>query len=94
MGRAKELRCECSRRPLLALYGRGRDGKPFIHMKVFKGRRLYAEAVFTEGVVRLHCRECLHWTTVRIVPLTEPTVKQENLPAEIPASMLADTRNG
>ena len=89
MAPAKELRCSCSRRPLLALYGRGTDGNLFVHLKVFKGRRLYAEAVFTSGIVRLHCRECLRWTTVRIVQPGSPRVRQEELPPEIPASMLA-----
>lgn len=94
MAGSRELRCECSRRPLLALYGRSTDRKLYVHIKVFKGKRLYAEAVFTQGVVRLHCRECLRWTTVRIHQPGEPRVKQEALPDEIPASMLAEARHG
>lgn len=85
-----ELRCTCSRRPLLALYGRGTDGLLFLHLKVFKGRRLYAEAIFTEGIVRLHCRECLRWNTVRILQPGKPRAVQEELPPEIPPSMLAE----
>lgn len=86
----QELRCTCSRRPLLAIYGLDTDGQPFLHMKVYKGNRLYAEAVFTGGTARLHCRECLHWHVIRIRG-REPHMNSEELPEQIPASMLAET---
>lgn len=62
----------------------------FVHVKVYKGRVLYAEAIFTEGTVRLHCRECLHWTKVKIVTQRLVTASEE-LPEEIRSSMLATT---
>jgi len=61
-----ELRCFCSRSPLLAVYGVGGDGKLFVHVRVFKQRRIYGEMLVTEGKVKLRCRECLRWHTVVI----------------------------
>ena len=61
-----ELRCFCSRLPLLAVYGIDEHGKLFVHIRVFKQRRIYGEVLVTEGTVKLHCRECLRWHTVVI----------------------------
>ncbi len=61
-----ELRCFCSREPLLATYGLTFDGKLYVHVKIFKQRRIYGEIVVTEGKVKLHCRECLRWHTVSL----------------------------
>ncbi len=61
-----ELRCFCSREPLLALYGVGSDGLPYIHIKVYKQTRIYGEAIIKGGEVKLHCRECLRWHRVVI----------------------------
>lgn len=62
-----EIRCFCSRTPLLAVAGRNqRTNEPYVHIKVFKQGRIFGEVVVTEGVVRLRCRECLRWHKVRI----------------------------
>lgn len=61
-----ELRCFCSRGPLLATYGIDGEGMLYVHVKIFKQRRIYGEVIVTEGKVRLHCRECLRWHTVVI----------------------------
>lgn len=63
----KELRCECSRRPLLAFYGITEDGQIYAHQKVYKQGRVYGESVFVGGVVEIKCRECYRWTTVRMI---------------------------
>ncbi|HWI67828.1 MAG TPA: hypothetical protein VNS88_05580 [Nitrospiraceae bacterium] len=60
-----ELRCFCSREPLLAVYG-VKDKKLYVHIKIYKQRRIYGEALITEGKVKLHCRECLRWHTVTL----------------------------
>lgn len=80
-----ELRCFCSRKPLLGKFGRGRDGKAFVHVKVFKQARVFGEFIFTEGVVRILCRECLRWHVIRIQPTDRQSIEfqQEELPAEI-----------
>lgn len=64
--RQQELRCFCARKPLLATYGVNKDGKLYVHVKVYKQRRVYGEVLVTEGKVQLHCRECLRWHTVTI----------------------------
>lgn len=67
MNREKELRCFCSRQPLLATYGVDSKGKLFVHVKIWKQRRIYGEIVVEGGKVKLRCRECLRWHDVRIV---------------------------
>jgi hypothetical protein len=64
--REHELRCFCSREPLLATYGVDSKGKLFVHMKVWKARRIFGESVIEGGVVKIRCRDCLRWHTVCI----------------------------
>lgn len=64
--REKELRCFCGRTPLLATYGIDSKGKLFVHVKIWKARRIFGEIVIEGGVVRLRCRDCLRWHVVRI----------------------------
>ncbi|HEY6021692.1 MAG TPA: hypothetical protein VIY48_18040 [Candidatus Paceibacterota bacterium] len=59
-----ELRCFCSRNPLLATYGLTETGELYIHVKVYKQARVYGEVLVTNGTVKLHCRECLRWHKV------------------------------
>lgn len=67
-GEGIELRCFCSARPLLAKAGRDPEtGEAWVHVKVWKGKILYAESVSTAGSVHLRCRFCYRWHTVRIV---------------------------
>jgi hypothetical protein len=80
--RAIDIRCFCSRSPLLARAGRDDSGRPYVHLKVFKQRRLYGEMVATSGVVSLRCRECFRWHRVTI--RQEVAVTQEPLPDRIP----------
>ena len=62
-----ELRCFCSRAPLLAVYGLDKRGQLYVHVKIFKQNRIYGEMLVRGGEVNLHCRECLRWHTVKIV---------------------------
>lgn len=78
-----EIRCFCSRSPLLGMWGVDGHGLPYVHVKVFKQKRLYAEMLFTQGIVRLRCRECFRWYTVKIVGARNPSVNQEPVPKEI-----------
>lgn len=64
--REKELRCFCKRHPLLATYGIDKTGKLFLHIKIWKARRIFGEIVTEGGVVKLRCRDCLRWHKVRI----------------------------
>lgn len=83
-----DIRCFCSRRPLLAKYGRDSDGLLFVHAKIYKQKRIYGEFVFTEGTVRLRCRECLRWYVLRIRQDKDLRVNQEPLPEPV-SEMLA-----
>lgn len=59
-----DLRCFCSRKPLLATYGLTMNGSLYVHVKVYKQNRIYGEVIVTDGTVELHCRECLRWHRV------------------------------
>lgn len=79
-----ELRCFCRRQPLLALYGLDEKGGVYVHIKVYKNRRLYGEILVTRGDVKIHCRECLRWHTViigsnaaRLIETTQPKLIEQ-----------------
>jgi len=62
------LRCYCSDQPLLAMCGRDAStGEPWVHIKSWKGGRLYVEAIVISGVVKMKCRSCDRWMRVKIV---------------------------
>ena len=73
------LRCFCRYKPILAVMKRDRQGKPFVHIKVFKSNRIYAEVVFSRGDMRVRCRECYRWHQVRIV---QQRAQLEDVPDE------------
>ena len=78
-----ELRCFCTRRPLLATYGVDSKGCLYVHVKIWKQRRLYGEVMVTGGRVQLRCRECLRLHTVVIRQPNRAALKEvtEALPA-------------
>lgn len=50
------------------MYGVDEDGELFIHVKVYKQARIYAEVfVSANAKVKIKCRECLRFHTVKIV---------------------------
>ena len=62
-----ELRCFCRRRPLLAVYGLDALGSVYVHIKVYKNRRIYGEVLVMQGSkISIHCRECLRWYTLEV----------------------------
>lgn len=72
-----ELRCFCVREPLLAVYGVDEKGKLFVHVKVFKQRRVFAETVTYGGEIMLRCRECLRWQKVVIHQPGKASLKED-----------------
>lgn len=78
-----DLRCFCSREPLLAVYGLDEDGKLYIHIRIWKQKRLYGEIVATGGTVRLRCRECLRWNTVVIRQPGVADLIESDVPVEL-----------
>lgn len=80
----KELRCFCSRSPLLATYGIDSKGKLFVHVKIWKARRIFGELIIEGGRVKIRCRECLRMHTINVVG-TKASLHEthEELPTEI-----------
>lgn len=76
---SNELRCFCNRKPLLATYGIYKD-QLYVHVKVHKQARIYGEVLVTGGTVRIHCRECLRWHTVRIVQPGNARLEETDAP--------------
>lgn len=79
-----ELRCFCGRRPLLATYGVNEKGLLYVHMKVYKQRRIFGEVLVTGGTVHLRCRECLRVHTVVIRQPNRAVLKEvtDTLPGD------------
>lgn len=77
------VRCSCYRRTVLAIAGVSDTGELFLHIKAWKGQKIYAEVVVTQGIARIHCRDCGRWTTVRIRPSGYHHAVEE-LPESIP----------
>lgn len=76
---SNELRCFCQRKPLLATYGLYKD-QIYVHVKVHKQARIYGEVLVTGGTVKIHCRECLRWHTVRIVQPNVASLEETDEP--------------
>lgn len=65
--RGEQVRCFCTERPLLAVVSIDeRTREPIVHIKSWKGKRLYFEIVVVSGVVRVRCRSCLKWMTIKM----------------------------
>ena len=82
------LRCYCRERPLLAMCGRDhKTGEPWVHVKSWKGDKLYVEIVVNSGVVRLRCRACMRWHRVKIVRGAPKLREDKDFPSDagIPA---------
>lgn len=79
----RQLRCFCARHPLLAVYGINKQGKLFVHIKIWKQGRIYGEVLVTSGVVQLHCRECLRWQKVVIRQPEIAVLEVDEEPAEL-----------
>lgn len=75
-GEKRELRCFCSRSPLLGVYGVDVDGLPYIHVKVYKQHRIFGEFIFKAGYVKLRCRECYRWYGVVIRVGVQPKLSE------------------
>jgi hypothetical protein len=80
-----DIRCLCGRRPLLAIAGRDDDGEPYIHIKTWKGQRLYVEVVITSGDCRVRCRNCMRWWKL-VIRRLDVDVRQQDLPDGIKVS--------
>lgn len=90
-----EVRCPfCSRSPLLAVCGRDEKGNPFVHVRIYKQKRIFGNVVATGGPVHLQCRECFRWLRIRFVRISDVNldeIKAQDVPgsdAPTPARMM------
>lgn len=75
-----ELRCECRRRPLLAMYGLDDKGGIYVHVKIYKSRHIYGEILVLQGIMELRCRECLRWYRLVVPPKGKPQLIETEEP--------------
>lgn len=76
---SNELRCFCNRKPLLATYGIYKE-ELYVHVKVHKQARIYGEMLVTGGTVKIRCRECLRWHTVKIIQRDRASLEETDEP--------------
>lgn len=60
-----ELRCSCHYKPMLATYGIDKKGRVYLHVRVYKADRIYAELI-SYGEIDICCRDCRKWQTINI----------------------------
>ena len=79
------LNCFCARKPLLAIWGNDEQGKPYIHIRIYKQGRIYGDVVIHGGEVKLCCRECLRWHRILFVGARTNSVEltETQAPAEL-----------
>lgn len=89
MLRRREVRCICSRRPLLGVLVDGVDEevRPYFHIKSYKASRLYTENELFDGELHVRCRDCMRW---HMVIMHEGNFKIEQM-AELPDMLDAPT---
>ena len=61
----EEVRCECSRRPLLARAGI-EGGSPFLWVRHTKSSKIMMDVKIEGGTTRIVCRECLRTLTITL----------------------------
>ncbi len=87
------LECFCVRKPLLAVFGLDDKLKPYVHVKVYKQRRVYAEFIVREGNIELCCRECFRWHRVvfKEAPNVGAELQEVDIPVEVKQEELYDS---
>ena len=63
----EELRCFCGDNTLLAIIKRDANGKPLVHIKIYKAKRIFGEIIFVLGEMEVRCRDCWRWHKIRII---------------------------
>lgn len=77
-GAHEEMRCVCRHKPLLAICGSDRTGA-YIHVKVYKQKRLYSE-IFTRFPITLRCRDCKRFWNIAIPESSRPRMMEHGVP--------------
>jgi len=63
---------------MLAAYGRDSNGDAYIHVRVYKAKRVFAE-IYTTYPISLMCRWCGRWWRINIVN-KNITAQERNVP--------------
>lgn len=87
--KAHELRCFCSRTPLLATYGFDAKGL-YVHVKVYKQSRIYGEIFSRGGTIEIKCRECLRWYTVSMSSPNKAELTEQTHPSIVDVDSLPE----
>jgi len=66
------------------MYGIDSKSRPYVHVKVFKQRRVFAEFIAFGGEVAINCRECFRWHTIVFRTSSD---KAELLETEVPVEV-------
>lgn len=61
-----QIRCICTARPILAIARVSSSGTRYVHIRIYKQRKVYGEIVIEEGLVRMKCRSCGHWYSLHV----------------------------
>lgn len=77
-----QIRCICTARPILAIARASTAGTRFVHIKIYKQKKIYGEIVIEEGLVRIRCRSCGRWYSLHVRHDSHKAVA-EKLPKEI-----------
>lgn len=59
------LRCTCNLKPMLAMWGKDENDNAYVHVRVYKQDRMYAE-IYTIEPIMLCCRACETWWYINI----------------------------
>ncbi len=79
-----DLRCICRTQPLLAKYGIDNKGERYIWVRVYRQGRIFGEIVVQGqgSIVKLHCRECLRWHSVKFSSDAFPVLDETAPPVQ------------
>lgn len=61
------------------MYGKDRNNRAYVHVRIYKGPRVYGE-VYSTHPISLLCRMCGLWWNINIVN-DEVTMKKRSAPA-------------
>jgi len=62
------------------VYGVDENTKLYVHIRIHKQSRIYGEVLVTEGVVQIHCRECLRWHRIIITQPGKAQLEETEVP--------------
>ena len=61
-----QIRCICAVHPILAIARVSSTGTRFVHIRIYKQKKIYGEIVVESGLVRIRCRSCGRWYSLHV----------------------------